>query len=78
VLRFVSETIPDLYKDAVEGIPAHYVLYDYRADPGEQNNLVRELPEVAERLKAIWKRESKQFPRPVVWDEEKWKAMLEG
>ena len=29
LLRYVSETMPKLYKDAVQGIDAHYELYDY-------------------------------------------------
>ena len=78
ILRYVSDTIPNLYKDAVEGIPAYYALYDYRSDPGELKNLAGELPEVVERLKAVWKQESKAFPEPAAWDKSKWKAMRDG
>jgi uncharacterized sulfatase len=75
VLRYVSETIPDLYKDAVDGLPAHYELYDYVADPGEQNNLADTYPERVQRMRDIWKRESAAYPKPVAWGEDKWKAM---
>jgi len=78
ILRYVSETIPNLYKDAVEGIPAYYALYDYQKDPGERSNLVDQLPEKVEQLKAIWKSESKAFPKPAAWDVAKWKAMMDG
>ena len=76
ILRYVSETIPDLYKDAVKGIPAHYELYDYVADPGERNNLVEQHPEKVQQLKDIWKRESIAYPKPVEWGVDKWEAMI--
>jgi uncharacterized sulfatase len=78
ILRFVSETMPDLYKDAVDGIPAHYELYDYTKDPGEQNNVADQFPEKVEQLKGIWKKESTAYPKPVVWGVDKWKAMKDG
>ena len=78
ILRYVTETIPNLYKDAVEGIPAHYTLYDYIKDPGERNDLSEQLPEKVQQLKEIWKRDSVSFPKPVRWDVEKWKAMKKG
>lgn len=78
ILRFVSETMPNLYKDAVEGIPAHYALYDYTKDPGEQDNVADQFPEKVEQLKGIWKRESTAYPKPVEWGEDKWKAMMDG
>jgi uncharacterized sulfatase len=78
ILRYVSETIANLYKDAVSGIPAHYELYDYRKDPGEQNNLAEKLPKKVQQLKKIWKRESSDFPKPVEWEVEKWEAMMKG
>lgn len=77
ILRYVSETIPDLYKDAVDGIPAHYALYDYTKDPGEQNNIADQFPEKVEQLKGVWKRESVNYPKPVAWGEDKWKAMMD-
>lgn len=78
ILRFVSETMPDLYRDAVDGIPAHYELYDYVQDPGEQNNLADQFPEKVQRMKEIWKRDSADYPKPVEWGADKWKAMIDG
>jgi uncharacterized sulfatase len=75
ILRYVSDTIPDLYKDAVEGIPARYELYNYQDDPGEQNDISDQYPEVVERLKAIWMRESAAYPEPVRWDIKRWEAI---
>jgi arylsulfatase A-like enzyme len=78
ILRYVSETIPNLYRDAVDGIPAHYELYDYTKDPGEQHNMADQYPERVQQMKAIWKRESTAYPKPVEWGEDKWKAMMDG
>ena len=77
ILRFVAETIPDLYKDAVEGIPAHYELYDYTTDPGEQNNLAEKYPERVQRMREIWKRDSAAYPKPVAWGVDKWEAIID-
>ncbi|HEY5621811.1 MAG TPA: sulfatase-like hydrolase/transferase [Pontiella sp.] len=76
VLRYVSETIPDLYRDAVDGIPAYYALYDYTQDPGEQTDVKDQFPERFEKLKAAWKRESAAYPKPVVWGADKWDAII--
>jgi len=75
ILRFVADTEANLYREAVDGIPAHYELYDYVADPGERNNLINQLPEKAEQLKSIWRQESQAFPPPTVWAIENWEAL---
>jgi uncharacterized sulfatase len=77
ILRYVGSTIPNLYKDAVEGLPESFEIYDYINDPMEQNNLIHQLPEKADQLKAIWKKESASFPEPVKWDFLKWKMMMQ-
>lgn len=76
ILRYVSETIPNLYKDAVGGIPAYFALYDYTTDPGERNNIAAQFPEKLQQMQEVWKRESVDFPKPVQWDVEKWNAIL--
>jgi uncharacterized sulfatase len=76
ILRYVGETIPDLYRDAVDGIPAYYELYDYENDPGELNNVADQFPERVQKLKAIWKRDSAAYPKPVEWGVEKWDAII--
>lgn len=76
ILRFVSETIPNLYRDAVEGLPARYELYDYLEDPLEQNNLYTSHPEKAQQLIEIWERESVEFPKPTAWSVDKWSAII--
>jgi uncharacterized sulfatase len=77
ILRYVGSTVPNLYKDAVEGLPESFEIYDYINDPMEQNNLIHQLPEKADQLKAIWKKESASFPEPVKWDFSKWKMMMQ-
>jgi uncharacterized sulfatase len=77
ILRYVGPIIPDLYKDAVEGLSESFEIYDYINDPMEQNNLIHQLPEKADQLKAIWKKESASFPEPVKWDFSKWKMMMQ-
>ena len=76
LLRYISETIPNLYTDCLDGIPANYALFDYIEDPGERNNLVEALPEKARQLKDIWLRESADFPKPAAWTEDKWEAII--
>jgi uncharacterized sulfatase len=76
ILRYVAETIPDLYKDAVDGIPAHYELYDYTKDPGEKNNLVDQFPEKVQQMIRTWDRESADYPAPLRWGIDKWKAIV--
>ena len=76
ILRFVADTEANLYKEAVDGIPAHFELYDYKADPGERNNLINLLPEKAAQLKATWKRDSAAYPKPVKWGVDKWEAIM--
>jgi uncharacterized sulfatase len=78
ILRFVADTMPNLYKDAVDGIPAFYALYDYQQDPLEQQNLYDSMPEKAQELISIWERESADFPKPVEWDVGKWEAIVNG
>ena len=77
ILRYVGPTVPNLYKDAAEGLPESFEIYDYINDPMEQNNLIHQLPEKADQLKAIWKKESASFPQPVKWDFSKWKMMMQ-
>jgi len=77
ILRYVGPTVPNLYKDAAEGLLESFEIYDYINDPMEQNNLIHQLPEKADQLKAIWKKESASFPQPVKWDLSKWKMMMQ-
>ena len=76
VLRYISETIPNLYTACLDGIPANYGLFDYVADPGERNNLVGSHPEIVRQLRDIWMRESVNFPKPAAWAEDKWEAII--
>jgi uncharacterized sulfatase len=60
----------------VKAISAYFELYDYRTDPGERNNIADQHPEKVEQLQQVWKREATQFPKPVVWGEQKWNDII--
>jgi uncharacterized sulfatase len=77
VLRYVSKIIPNLYKDAVQGLDPSFALYNYREDPGERHDLSAQFPERVKEMKKIWLRESKDFPKPVEWDLDKWEAIVD-
>ena len=76
ILRYVAPTIPNLYRDAVDGLPSYYALYDYRKDPGERNNIADQFPEKLQEMKKIWQRESTDFPKPNAWGVDKWEDMM--
>jgi uncharacterized sulfatase len=76
ILRYVSRTIPKLYRDAVDGLPPTYELHDYIQDPLEQNNLYDVMPEQARKMISIWDQASQDFPPPTRWEREKWAAIM--
>lgn len=76
ILRYISPTIPNLYRDAVEGLPPSYALHDYRSDPREQNNLFDTKPELAAEMISAWDEASQAFPPPTRWERAKWAALL--
>ena len=76
ILRYVGPIMPDLYKDATEGLPESFEIYDYINDPMEQTNLIHQLPEKTAQLKAIWKKESAAFLAPMKWDLSRWEMMM--
>jgi uncharacterized sulfatase len=76
ILRYISETIPKLYTDCLDGIPASYALFDYVEDPGERNNLAEAQPEKVQELKGIWLRASADYPKPTAWAVDKWEAII--
>jgi uncharacterized sulfatase len=76
ILRYVGKAPSGLYKDAPDGVGSYFALYDYTKDPLEQNNIIKQYPEVAKELKQIWAKESQNFPKPVAWDVEKWEEIM--
>ena len=77
IMRFVSKIVPNLYKEIPDGKDAAYELYDYRKDPGERNNIVDQSPEKFQQMKAIWKKDSAAYPKPIKWGEDKWEALMQ-
>ncbi len=78
LLRFTGAIIPGLYRDAAEGVAAHYELYDLREDPGETRDLARQLPAVVERMRKRYEAEAKDWPAPPVWRRDRWAELLPG
>ena len=68
VLRFTGTVEPGVYKDAPDGAEATLGLYNIKADPTESNDLKDQMPELAEAMKAEYRKRAKHFPPPVVWN----------
>ena len=78
VLRYISKIQPSLYRDAVNGLPAEFTLFDYQNDPLEQKNLITENPTKARELLDIWAEDSTDFPEPVEWQKSKWEDIIKN
>jgi uncharacterized sulfatase len=76
LLRFVTATPAGLFKDVPDGAPAAYELYDLREDPLETMNLYDKLPQVAEKLKAVFARQTSSYPPPSKWRRDRWVEMM--
>lgn len=77
LLRFVTATPAGLFRDLPDGAPAHYELFDLREDPGETRDLSAQIPQVAERLKAVFRQQARQWPKPNRWREDRWRELME-
>ncbi|MGC6506197.1 MAG: sulfatase [Coraliomargaritaceae bacterium] len=75
LLRFVGPFESQVYHEAPEGSPGEFYLYNIEKDPGERNDLSREMPEMVERLKAVYLEDSRDFIAPRVWSREKWESI---
>jgi uncharacterized sulfatase len=78
LLRFVTATPASLFRDLPDGAPAHYELFDLREDPGETRDLSAQIPQVAERLKAVFRQQARQWPKPNRWREDRWRELMEN
>ena len=72
LLRFVGEIEPNYYKDFLNGHKPVYELYDYKNDPSETRNLASEFPDIVDKMKQIYQKESKDFLPPHHWKLDKW------
>jgi hypothetical protein len=75
-LRFVTTTPAGLYREAPEGVPARYELYDLREDPGELSNLYTQLPQVAHAMERAFREQTKSLPPPTKWRRDRWEEMM--
>lgn len=76
LLRFVGTIIPDLYTDFPDGRKPVFEMYNIKKDPSEKNNIIDEMPEKANEMKALYYEKAKDFPSPVRWNKAKWKELL--
>lgn len=76
LLRFTGAIIPGLFKDAPDGAPARFELYDLREDPVESRDLSTQLPQVVKRLREQFAAEARTLPAPPVWRRDRWQELM--
>lgn len=76
ILRFIGTLDPGLEKEFPEGLPPYYGLFNLKTDPLEQKDLMKELPEVAERMKKSYMAYADELPPPHAWDRSKWAELV--
>ncbi len=76
LLRFTGATVPGLFRDAPDGAPARYELYDLREDPRESRDLSAQLPQVLKKLKSQYEAEARALPPPPVWRRDRWQELM--
>ena len=75
LLRYVGKIEPDYYKDLSSGHKPVYALYNIENELSETRNLASEFPEIVEKLKKIYQKESKDFLSPHDWSLDKKKEI---
>lgn len=75
LLRFVGEIEPKLYYDHPEGAPPRLSLFNITEDQGERKDLAGLKPEIIEKLKELYLKETESYLPPPVWPVEKWKEI---
>lgn len=78
LLRFTGRVIPGLFRDLADGQAAHYELYDLREDPREEHDLAKQLPQVVERMRQRYAKQSRDLPPPPVWRRDRWEELREA
>lgn len=76
ILRYLGTLDPGLEKASPEGRSAYYSLHSMKADPLEQNNLMKAKPEVAERMKAGYMKYADTLPAPYRFRYEAWSELV--
>lgn len=75
LLRYVTATPAGLFNDMPEGEAGHYELHDLREDVQEERNLATQLPQVVERLKAVYAKRARSLPPPSKWRRDRWEEL---
>lgn len=78
LMRYVGTLDSNVYLDYMNGREPVFELYNIATDPGEQNNIINELPQKAHELAEIYFNESKKFPPPVNWGMYRYKDLMQS
>lgn len=78
LLRFTGILEPGIYYDYLDGREPVIELYNIKKDPAELLNLAPSMPEKVKELATIYFEESKDFPKPVTWEVEKWEELVQS
>jgi len=76
LMRFTGTLVPGLMKTCPEGHGPTLELFNLKEDPTEQNNVLDQCPEVAERIKADYEKHAKTLPEPHAWDRIRWAELV--
>ena len=77
VLRFIGTREPGIYSDHPDGSDPQLALYNIKTDPAETTNVKDQFPELVKAMKTEYLKQTPGFKPPIVWNEEKWKELLE-
>lgn len=72
LLRFTGKIEAGLYYDQMAGRAPVLELFDIKNDPSETKDISKDHPDKVKEMKAIYFKESKNFPRPIHWEESNW------
>ncbi len=76
LLRYEGSLAPGLERDWPEGRPAFLSLHNIKDDPLERHDLMKERPEVAERMKAEYMKTAASLPAPYRFRYEAWAELV--
>lgn len=75
LLRFTGKVDPNLYYDQMDGKSPNIELFNIKNDPAETKDISKDHPEIVREMKAIYFKESKNFPKPVNWEVSNWQEL---
>jgi uncharacterized sulfatase len=76
ILRYIGTLDPGLEQDYPEGRAAYFTLHNMKEDPLEQSDLMKTMPEVAERMEADYLKIADTLPAPYNFRYEAWAELV--